>query len=292
MLVAAATTSLLIVFGVAYSFGAFLNPTAQELSASVTSIAAVFSVSSIIYFTLGWPAGVLRDRLGTRCLVLSAAAFLVVGLVLASQARAAWELLLSYGIGVGLCVGMVFVPVISEVTIRVIHRRSLALGLGTLLGPVIAAMMIGAGGWRTAFQASGLGGGTLLSVLSLAFPRAATVSTPRATSTLWQAMTCVRFVLLYIAVTLFSLALFVPFVHLPNLAESLGVDRVTTAASISVIGGASIVGRFGLSALSDVIGVVRTYLLCYVLVLVSLAPDGPLVMDENGPLLLFHVGGV
>lgn len=276
LLVTAATTALLIVFGVAYSFGAFLNPTAEDLSASVTSIAAVFSASSILYFTLGWPAGVLLDRFGTRYFILAGAVALVVGLGLAAQAQSALQLLLSYGLGVGISVGVIFVPVISEVTTRMTHRRSLALGcvvsgvgLGTLIGPVLAAAMIEVVGWRTTFLTFGLGGGALLALLSMAFPRTSVASTLQASSTLWQEVASRRYILLYLAVTLFSLALFVPFVHLPNLAESIGVDRVTAAASISVIGGASIVGRFGLSALSAAFGVPRTYGLCYILVLVS-----------------------
>ena len=72
-------------------------------------------------------------------------------------------------------------------------------------------------------------------------------------------MRTVDFRAMYAATVLSSLALFVPFVFLPSFAVSVGVDPVSAAALVGVIGVASVVGRLAIGALADRIGRIRTF---------------------------------
>lgn len=275
-LVAVATVALLVVWGIAYSFGSFLQPVAQDLTSETAPLAGVFSTSAIVYFTVGWPAGAWHNRIGARRLVLGGALALVVGLVGASHIVDVLGLYVTYGLGVGLAVGLVYVPLVSEVVTTAERSKTLAVGvtvsgvgIGTLIGPPSAAAMIEAIGWRTTFAVFGLVGGMVLAGCAAALP-------PKAASTRPDPLPASRrdtglngFSWLYMAATLMALALYVPFVYLPSFAEGLGVSPVRAAATISVIGAASIVGRFGLAVVASRAGLHTTYVACYMSVLAS-----------------------
>ena len=68
---------------------------------------------------------------------------------------------------------------------------------------------------------------------------------------------------MYASGFLMSIALFVPFVHLPPYAEEHGIDPVAAAGLVGVIGAASIAGRLLLGAVAGRTGLVRTYQACF-----------------------------
>lgn len=68
-----------------------------------------------------------------------------------------------------------------------------------------------------------------------------------------------EFVLLYISWVLATTALFVPFVFLPAFARDHGASEVAAAALVSVIGGASIIGRLVLGPIGDRLGVLPLF---------------------------------
>jgi hypothetical protein len=68
VVVAAAFVALFTVFGVAFSFGAFFGPIAAEFRTGRAAASGVFSLTSLLYFTLGAASGPAADRLGPgRC---------------------------------------------------------------------------------------------------------------------------------------------------------------------------------------------------------------------------------
>jgi MFS family permease len=79
------------------------------------------------------------------------------------------------------------------------------------------------------------------------------------------------YAVLYAAGLLLSVALFVPFVHLPAFAEDRGAGAVAAAALVGLIGAASVVGRLALGAAAGHLGVLRTYQGCFVLMAASFA---------------------
>ncbi|MGB6090849.1 MAG: MFS transporter, partial [Candidatus Binataceae bacterium] len=77
------------------------------------------------------------------------------------------------------------------------------------------------------------------------------------------------FGLLYLNSFLSSMALFVPFVYLPAFAHDHGANEIASAALISIIGGASVIGRLGLGAIADRTSTIRLYQACYLLLAAS-----------------------
>jgi MFS family permease len=86
VVVAAAFVSLLTAVGIAYSFGAFLEELRAEFGTGRGAAAALFSLTSLLYFGLGGVTGAAADRYGTRRVLVVGAVALALGLVGAARA--------------------------------------------------------------------------------------------------------------------------------------------------------------------------------------------------------------
>jgi MFS family permease len=101
LVVAAPFGALFVIFGVAFSFGAFFEPIAAEFGTGRGATSVVFSLTSLLFFTFGAISGPAADRFGSRPLLLAGAA--AFGLELAGTAYAdrLWIAYATYGAGVG-----------------------------------------------------------------------------------------------------------------------------------------------------------------------------------------------
>ena len=275
--VAVAFTAMFTTFGIAYSFGAFLLPVSADLDAGRGATSAVFSLTTLAFFGLGGLSGPAVDRVGPRRVVLVGAAALGLGLLLTSRATSLWQAYLGHGLGVGLAVACCYVPLVAVVGGWFERRRTVAvgvavsgIGLGTLVGAPAAAALIEAVGWRDAYLVLGAGGVVVLLGCAVLVRPAPLVVGAVAVPLLPRLRTR-AYLTLYGAGLLLSVALFVPFVHLPSYAESRGASAVAAAALVGVIGAASVVGRLALGAVAGRAGVLPTYSGCFLLMAGSFA---------------------
>ena len=161
-------------FGCAYTFSAFLESLQRDFGASRGSVSLVFSLAGFLYFGLGIVSGPLADRFGSRSLAVTGMLLVGLGLAAASAARSLVEVYAAYGLGVGLGVGTAYVPAIGAVQRWFVRRRGFAsglavsgIGVGTLVMPPLATLLIDMLGWRGAYLALGslaavIGGGMAL----------------------------------------------------------------------------------------------------------------------------------
>jgi MFS transporter, OFA family, oxalate/formate antiporter len=271
VVVAAAFTLMFVGFGAAYSFAAFFGAFQSEFAASRGHVSLVFSVAAFLWFTLGAPGGVLADRFGPRRVALAGVACLVAALALASIAPSVGVLYLTYSIGMGVGVGLTYVPAVGAVQPWFVANRAFASGLavagigaGNFLVPPLAAWLIGAFGWRTAYQALALGVFALGGAAALAIDddparhgaagaaRTARNSLPG--STLGEALRSEPFWLLYVSSVLVCVGLFVPMVHLASFAQDAGYSEAKGVALVSLIGLGSLLGRFTIGGVADRLG--------------------------------------
>jgi len=159
------------------------------------------------------------------------------------------------------------------------------IGVGTLVLPPLASLLIAALGWRQAYLVLGglalLGAGMALMIEN--DPRAhglgpdgdpppsAVHSVRPAGASVSEAITSRLFVSLYAACLICSFGLFVPFVHLVPYAMDHGVAPSSAALLLGVIGAGSTAGRFFLGGLADRIGRRRALLAMFVGMALALA---------------------
>jgi MFS family permease len=272
-------------FGCAYSFSDFLLPLQHDFAASRGSISLVFSIAGFFYFGLGVISGPLADRFGSKLLAVVGMILTGVGLAVASIAQSLIQVCAAYGFGVGLGIGCSYVPAVGAVQRWFLRRRGFAsglavsgIGVGTLVVPPVALLLIDALGWRQTYLVLGIFAvvvGAGMAFLIEDDPRGrglgadgdpprAGQATTAAGIPIRQAITSRRFVGLYAACFICSFGLFVPFVHLVPYALDHGVAQSAAALLVGAIGVGSTAGRFLLGGLADRLGRPLSFLLMFI----------------------------
>jgi MFS family permease len=271
VVVASAFALMFMGFGVAYTFAAFFNAFQSEFGASRSHVSLAFSLSALLWFTVGVPGGMLTDRFGPRGVCVAGVAFLAAGLALAGLAPSLEILYLTYSIGAGVGIGLSYVPSVGAVQHWFVHNRALAsgiavsgIGAGNLLMPPLAAWWIGLFGWRGAYFA------LAALTLAVALPAALAMRTPAAARsatagrsplpgmTLGEALRSGLFWLLYASAGLICVGVFVPMVHLAPFAQDAGYSEAQGVALVSLLGLGSLVGRFAIGGIADRLGHLRS----------------------------------
>ena len=287
---------LAVIFGVAYSFAAFFDSFAAEFSAKRADVALVFGLTGLIYFAFGGVGGMLSDRFGARLICSLGMLCIATGLLLTSFAQSLNAVYLFYSVGIGAGIALAYTPSIGNVQPWFTTRRGLAsgiassgIGLGTLLVPLVAAMLIASMEWRVALRVMsgavivvGLGSTILLKRAQLG-PRNSSAALPG--MTLAQALKDKRFWWFYLFTFTAAPTMFIPFAHVSASARDIGISDANAVSLVGLIGIGSLVGRFAISALADRLG--RT--LTLTLMQVSMAATYLLWMASGGyaPLAVF-----
>jgi MFS family permease len=273
-------------FGCAYSFSAFLLPLQHDFAASRGSISLVFSIAGFFYFALGVISGPLADRYGARLLAVIGMILAGIGLIAASFAQTLLQVYAAYGFGVGLGIGCSYVPAVGAVQRWFLRRRGFAsglavsgIGVGTLVVPPVASLLINAVGWRESYLILGIVSIVVGAGLALLIendpgkrglgpdgdPPADSARTPdEAGESIRSVITSRRFVGLYASCFICSFGLFVPFVHLVPYALDYGVTPSAAVLLVGAIGVGSTLGRFLLGDLADRIGRPLAFLIMFV----------------------------
>ena len=271
VVVLCAFTLMFVGFGAAYSFAAFFRAFESEFGASRAHVSLVFSLCAFLYFLLGAPGGMLADRYGTRSVALAGVLCLAAGLAAASFARSIEVLYATYSIGLGVGIGLTYVPSVAAVQPWFDRHRVLAsgiavsgIGAGNLVAPPLAAWWIEAFGWRGAYLALAACA-LVLGGLAAAAIRNRPSGQARATGgmTLHAALRTRNFWVLYVTLALAGFGCFVPLVHIGPYAMDAGHPESFAVLLVSLIGLGSLVGRFGIGTVAERFGRMRSLALMY-----------------------------
>jgi MFS family permease len=199
------------------------------------------------------------------------------GLVLSSYTHVLWQLFLSYAVVEAIGLSGSFGIGTAMVSRWITRRRGLAMGIaasgsgvGTLLIVPGNERLINAFDWEGAFLVCGIAAGVLLVAAALllrpappALPivKANASPAPRSEKGLGAAIKDPRMVLVLLAFALFFFGIQIIMSHLVNYATDIGIDPLTAATFISIIGAVSIAGRLSSGAGADRVGVHNTLIL-------------------------------
>ena len=259
-------------FGVFYAFATALEQMLAEFDANLSGIAAFFSVTVFLFFAVGIIAGPLADRYGPRRLVAVGAVFMGGGLWLTAQVQSLAAGILVYGLGVGLGIGSYLVPLNAATGAWFERHRTLALGvntvgigLGTLILVPVAEWLIRTAGWRSAFEAMGIGSVLVFALVALVSFKPPTPLAPLSVSisAVKRAVRRSEFWRLYFAGFFMSVALFIPFVFVVQYAKEQGISSSSAAFLITSLGVGSVLGRLGLGVVGIRVGVLPLIIMCF-----------------------------
>jgi sugar phosphate permease len=274
---------LAINYGARYSFGVFVKPMAAEYHWSRSVISAGMSIMVLAYGIGGIFAGRLADRIAPRWIITAGAALMATGLFLTALIREPWQFYLTYGVFGGFgaaCLGVVVCN--SSVGKWFVRKRGLAIGIasigvgvGTMATVPLAGYVVKVHGWQMGFASIGIfvliiGVGLSQWLMGKTKPEdyglrpdggiAEEVgpSSPPASFTGHPAHSSIKTVLrdpqFWIMVICYSLAVMAEMsamVHQVAHALDRQIDKVAAAASLGIIGMASIFGRFFFGWLCD-----------------------------------------
>lgn len=155
-----AFTTILVAYGVRYSFSVFYVELLKEFGWSRAATASIQSLNILVYGFTGPFAGFLLNRYGRKVLPIGAIA-LGLGTIGSGLAHELWQF---YGLAVVIAAGMVcsgFVPQSAILSRWFVRYRGTAQGIGSagyggafVIG-LVAALIIPLTGWRAAYALIG-----------------------------------------------------------------------------------------------------------------------------------------
>lgn len=280
--VAGACLTQFMAIGLLFAYSIFFKSFEEEFGWSRTTISAAPSLAFLVMGVLASFVGYLGDRLGPRPVLAVTGLACGAGYALISQVSEPWHLFLIFGTLIGLGMSTHDVITLSTVARWFDKRRGIMTGVvktGTAAGqmvlPVIAAFLIATAGWRSAAITLGVGAGFFLLIAALLIRTPASSSAVLATTDapsggLGDALKSRVFWTLCAIQFLFFPTLTTVPLHLPVHGMDLGMTTASAASLLSVIAGASVVGRLSIGAFADRIGGKRGFLLCLLPLIASL----------------------
>lgn len=283
--VGAAFTIQALIIGGLFGYGVFLKILEDELGWSRTLLSGAPSVAFLVMGLLAFAGGRLNDLYGPRWVLSVTGLVTGLGYILISRMQEPWQLLLFFGVFIGIGLSTHDVVTLSTVASWYQKRRGLMTGIvktgtacGQLAFPIIVTFLIVAYGWRQAMMFLGVAMIVLLVLLAQCMRRPTlqesasnlqsavrmdgmTQTQARGTRTLW--------ILCFVQFCYLPALMSVP-LHMVAHATDLGMTTERAATVLSVMGGSSIAGRLAIGFLLDRLGGKRALLVCLLPLMLSL----------------------
>ena len=280
-------------WGLFNSLGVFFKPLMTEFAWPRAVVSSAISFSILVAGIAGVLQGGLSDRFGPRLTMTAGGCLLGVGYLLMSQIATVWHLYLFCSLLVGLGVSGTDVVLLSTTARWFVKKRGMMTGIikvgtgvGMLIMPLVINGLITAYGWRTTFLV--LGAMILFLYVACAqflvrdpgkrglapdgrgYENRVNQTEPEGGMTLQGAARTVQFWTVCVAFFVVFFCALTLLIHIVTHAIDLGVSRANAASILSVVGGASIVGRFVMGGAGDRIGNKAALVICFLCLVSSL----------------------
>jgi MFS family permease len=157
VVIGATFLTMLVTAGAVGAPGVFMVPLQREFGWNTSDVSSALAVRFLLYGFMGPFAAALINRFGVRRMVLTALAIVTSALLLSLAMTKLWQLVLLWGVSVGIGTGLTAMVLGATVATRwFTHRRGLVIGLlsassatGQLLFLPLLAKITAQSGWRT-----------------------------------------------------------------------------------------------------------------------------------------------
>lgn len=285
VVVAAVFLIMAVIWGFYATFGVFFGPLIENFGWTRAFTSGASSVRELIFGVALIFTARMADRFSPRIVVSITALLFGAGYFLMSRVQTAWQFYLFFGIIIS-CGMSGYIAMLSIVAQWFERRRGLmtavcfsGMGIGSMVMPPIAAVLIASRGWRTSYAILAVLG-FILMIITAQFimpfkrqlhdpaparekgPTGAALSLSRAlcTGAFWQ-LAALYFFFLYVMVSMM--------VHVVMYATGSGISSVSAANILAIMGGMGVVGMNVSGFAADRISNRRTLGICFFLMTIS-----------------------
>jgi MFS family permease len=271
VVVTAASIMMVMIWGTFHAFGVFFEPFIKEFGWTRAVTSGASALNTMIFGILCIFSAGLSERLGPRWIMTICGIILGLGYFLMAQLTSAWELYLYFGVFVA--IGMTpYIPLLSLVPQWFTTNRGRmnaivlsGMGFGTMIVPAIASALISLWQWRSAYLVLSITTVIVMVAVSQFLrggpnsplngkerrPGIGFTDQRNEGSTLREAVCTKQFVLVCLLYFSFLFCVVSITVHLVIHAIGLGIPATRAAFTLSLIGGACIVGMNVMGNIAD-----------------------------------------
>jgi len=294
-----------------YTFGVFLDPLTSDFGWDRGPLSLAPSISYMVAGLLAMVTGRLSDKYGARILATVGGVMMGAGFLLMTRVTALIDTYIFWGLFMGTAFGCFISPLLSTIPRWFVQRRGVAVsipatgfGLGAIISPLLAQMLISRYGWQSAFFVLGIIAWVVIIPLAQLIRKspeqmgwkpygefdAVGGETPARSpegASLREAVRSVPF-WVYGGVTfLWFFCLQAIVVHIIPHATASGIPQIAAAGILSVIAGCSVISRASIGFVADKLGAKRSLTLC--LVVATLALGWLIITRELWAFYVFAV---
>ncbi|MBE6113942.1 MAG: OFA family MFS transporter [Erysipelotrichaceae bacterium] len=311
-LVLGASCLINLCIGSLYAWSVFATPMAKYLTevtgSEITSLAIIFTIANSVGPITMISGGFFNDKLGPKWVILVGGILFGAGMIASGFASSTTMLIITYGLGVGLGVGMVYGCTVSNSVKFFPDKRGLiggiataSYGISSVIIPIIANRLIEVFDITMAFKV--LGVAMLIIICGCAFlietcpvgfvPEGWTPPQTTRKNVVqdknWTEM--VKDPLFYIMLLMLCCGAFsglmITSQASPLAQQMIGMSAAQAAVAVSILALLNTAGRILAGFISDKIGAVNTILGVF---LVSILGMGCLYISGMGDITTFYLG--
>lgn len=312
-IILAASCLINLCIGSLYAWSVFATPMAAYLSSvtgsEIAGLAIIFTIANAVGPITMISGGFINDKIGPKWVIFIGGILFGLGMIASGFAKSVGMLLLTYGLGVGLGVGMVYGCTVSNSVKFFPDKRGLVGGIATasygissVIIPIVANALIDNFDVTMAFKI--LGAAMLVIICVSAFfiqtcpkdfkpdgwePPAPKAGAKAPVDKDWKAM--LKDPIFYVMILMLCCGAFsglmVASQASPVAQNMIGMTAAEAAVAVSVLAMFNTLGRILAGFISDKIGSVNTILGVF---LVSVLGLGLLFISGEGSVATFYIG--
>ena len=312
-IILAASCLINLCIGSLYAWSVFATPMAAYLTSvtgsEIASLAIIFTIANAVGPITMISGGFINDKIGPKWVIFIGGILFGLGMIASGFAKSVGMLLLTYGLGVGLGVGMVYGCTVSNSVKFFPDKRGLVGGIATasygissVIIPIVANALIDNFDVTMAFRI--LGAAMLVIICVSAFfiqtcpkdfkPEGWEPPAPKAGAKApvdkdWKAM--LKDPIFYVMILMLCCGAFsglmVTSQASPVAQNMIGMTAAEAAVAVSVLAMFNTLGRILAGFISDKIGSVNTILGVFI---VSVLGLGLLFISGEGSVATFYIG--
>ena len=295
--------------GSLYAWSVFAGPLLEKLNglgANLTSLSIVFTIANAVGPITMIGGGFINDRIGAKWVIFIGGIMVGLGMALSGRVSSLSMLIVTYGLLVGLGIGLVYGATVSNSVKFFPDKKGLAGGLTTafygmssIIMPPIAVRLLNAAGITKGFLILGIIMGVIICVSAFFIDKCPDGFLPDgyvppvtqkkgAGDKDWKGM--LSSPVFYVMILMLLCGAFSGLMVTSSASavsrEMLSISAEQAAIVVSMVALFNTFGRIAAGSLSDKLGSVNTILISFVLALVGQLA----VYISNGSVVLFYVG--